>query len=134
MTDAVINLPFPVPLSDLYRNARGPGRAKTKRYQTWARAAGWELKAQKPPKMEGPVALEIAVERPVNKDGTVSRKKRDLSNLIKGVEDLLVDHGIIEDDSLVEDLRIRWALPGEQVEGTRVSIERRIAAQIRRAA
>jgi Holliday junction resolvase RusA-like endonuclease len=124
MSNVVITLPFPVPLYDLFRNAKGPGRAKTKRYETWRRAAGWDLERQKPPSVTGPVALEIAIGKPLNKNGTENKRKRDLSNLVKGVEDILVDHGVIQDDSLIHDLRVRWAAPCEHVEGTRVSIER----------
>ena len=66
------------------------------------------------------MTLDIALGRPVNRDGTPSKRKRDLSNLIKCSEDLLVDHGVIDDDSLVQDLRVYWA---DGVAGARVTIK-----------
>lgn len=121
MTNVVIQLPFPVSTNALYTNVRGRGRVKTARHNTWRRAAGWDLEQQKPPTVEGPVALDIEYGRPRNRDGSKSKVKRDLSNLIKCVEDLLVAHGVIEDDSLVHDLHVSWA---DDVEGARVSIRR----------
>ena len=118
MSNYTLTLPFPVTTNSLYRNVPGRGRVKTERHRTWRQAAGWDLEQQKPPRVEGPISLEIAVCRP-------DRRKRDISNLIKCVEDLLVDHGVIEDDSLVHDLRIHWQ-PG--IEGARVTIERKDAA------
>ena len=125
MSNTVVTLPFPVSTNSLYRNLRGKGRVKTERHRTWRRAAGWDLEHQKPPSVEGPVALDIALGRPTNQDGTPSKVRRDLSNLIKCLEDLLVDHGVIEDDSLVQDLRVYWA---EDIDGARVAISRRDAA------
>ena len=57
-----------------------------------AQAAGWELKLQHPRKIQGPVAISIAAGRP-------DQRKRDLDNIAtKAVLDLLVAHGVIEDD------------------------------------
>lgn len=104
----VIELPFPVSVNALYRNQRGKGRVKTERYRTWRRVAGTMLEQQKPGSIEGPVALDIALGHPVNRDGSRNKIRRDLCNHIKCIEDLLVDHGVIEDDSLVQSLTIRW--------------------------
>ena len=129
MSNVVIELPFPPSANALFRNATAKDnsrkRPQTQRYRTWIRAAGWDLERQRPPKMEGPVALDIAVGKPVNRDGTPNKVRRDIGNLHKAIEDLLVDHGVIEDDSLVHDLRIHWQ-PG--IEGARVTIQRKDAA------
>jgi len=96
-----IQFPYPPTANNLFFNRPGKGRVKTERYRTWLRAAGNDLLLQRPPKISGKVVVSIVVGRP-------DRRKRDLSNCIKPIEDLLVAHGLIEDDSLVESLSIRW--------------------------
>jgi len=110
----IITLPFPVSVNAMYANRKNGGRQKSKRYLTWANAAGWELKSQSPISIKGRVNLDVVFQR---KD----RRRRDISNLIKSVEDLLVDHGIIEDDSLVDELRLSWG--GHNSPGALVQIE-----------
>lgn len=101
MSETVINLPFPPTTNHLFFNRPGKGRVRTDRYRTWATAAGWDLKAQKPQPIEGDFTLEIILGRP-------DKRRRDASNLIKAVEDLLVEHRIVEDDSQCMDVRARW--------------------------
>ena len=108
-----INLPFPVSLNAIYRNVPGRGRVKTERYRTWLQAAGWDIKQQKPERIKGPYQITMLVQR---KD----KRKRDLSNLIKGVSDLLVTHQIIEDDSLEQRVVMEWSA---DIEGCRVVLE-----------
>ncbi len=110
-----IDLPFPPSANHLFANVKGKGRVRSDRYRQWANAAGWMLISQKPDKIEGPFALALVVQR---KD----RRKRDIGNLLKGVEDLLVDHGIIEDDSLAERIHLAWCEASEAPEGCRVVI------------
>ena len=98
-----VHIPYPPTANNLFFNKSGRGRVKTERYRTWLRAAGNELLVQRPPKLTGKVVLSISLGRP-------DRRKRDLSNCIKPIEDLLVAHGLIEDDSLVERLSICWAV------------------------
>lgn len=77
------------------------GRFKTVAYKKWLTDAGWELKAQRPPRVEGRYAMHLSF-------GAV-RQRRDLSNCIKAVEDLIVAHGIVEDDSLAVRIVAEWA-------------------------
>ena len=107
-----IDLPFPVSTNALTFNRKG-GRTKTKKYQAWIREAGWELIRQNPGHMPGEVVLNLKVER--KKDN----RRRDLSNHIKGIEDLLVAYDVIEDDSKVVCLMAEWS---ETVTGARVEI------------
>lgn len=97
----MLKLPAPPSVNMLYRNVSGKGRCKTKRYMTWINAAGWMIKEQRPDSIKGWIVLDITVNRP-------DARKRDISNTIKAVEDLLVEHRIIEDDSLVLEVRARW--------------------------
>ena len=93
----LLTLPTPPSTNNLFVNVKGRGRVKTDRYRSWLRAAGNELRAQKPRKVAGPVAVSIEVG---------PDKRRDLDNYSKAVLDLLVMCGAIDDDSNVMDLRL----------------------------
>lgn len=102
MTDRYsISLPLPPSTNNLYRNVPGKGRVKTKKYTGWIRECLWELKAGNFPKFKGHYEINICVLR---KD----RRKRDLSNFLKPVEDLLVRAGIVEDDSLCMKIEMEY--------------------------
>lgn len=100
----VVNLALPLPPStnELYRNrtkqeiANGKamgialrGRARTERYKTWARAAGNALIAAKPGRIEGRYSLTITI---------AETARMDLGNAEKALSDLLVKHGVVDDD------------------------------------
>jgi Holliday junction resolvase RusA-like endonuclease len=96
-----IELPLPISLNNAYANrkprlgSRG-GRYPTKKHLLWKMAAAWELKIAKPVKISGPYTFQIIV--PMGMRG-------DASNRIKLVEDLLVSHGVTDDDSKCVDSR-----------------------------
>ena len=119
MTKTVVKLPFPVSTNALYTNVPGRGRVKSARHATWKQVAGIELAQQRLKPVKGVVHLDIALGRPKNRDGTPSKVRRDLSNLVKCVEDILVEHGTIEDDCLVHDLHVYWC---EKTGGAAVTI------------
>ena len=99
----MIHLPFPVSVDAAWRNVPGHGRVKTKRYLAWEKEAGVEILRQRPIQpILGPFHLAIMATRPELK------RKRDISNLIKLPEDLLVAFNIIEDDSFAQSVTIRW--------------------------
>lgn len=83
---------------------------KTRRYRKWAADATWS--AVGAPQTSGPIAVTITAGRP-------DRRRRDLDNLFKPTLDFLTDRKLIEDDSLIEDLRIKWGVG----EGLKVEIE-----------
>lgn len=112
---------FPPSANSLYANVPGKGRVKTERYRTWATAAGWDVKAQKPAKITGRYAITLTVQRKDN-------RRRDLSNLIKAVSDLLVDQQVIEDDSLEEEVHLYWYRAVEGCVVEIVPIDQRRAA------
>lgn len=101
---AELSLPFPPPLSACFTNAAKRGRVKTKRYIAWQQhamyAAGWQ------PSLKGKVGVIVNATPP-------DKRKRDLDNLCKPIMDLLTTKGVIEDDSLVESLYLRWHREGE---------------------
>lgn len=105
MTSAIIiKTPHLVPsVNALYRNVTGKGRVKTKRYKEWAMAAGWDVSQQtRGNAVKGPYELSLTISR------AKARANSDLSNRVKGVEDLLVDHGVIEDDKFCQRLVLEY--------------------------
>lgn len=105
-------LPYPPSANTAYRNVPGKGRVKTERYNAWIQHA--TVKTVPPPGLvAGRIDLVMQLTPP-------DRRKRDLTNVIKCTEDFLVRRGVIEDDSLVESLYIRWWREGEP--GVRVMV------------
>jgi|SRR5581483_9591382 len=106
-------LPFPPSVNNLFANGKS-GRYRTQRYDTWIHEAGAEIMRQRPSKVAGPVVLMFEFGNPY-------KRKRDISNLIKAPEDLLVKHGIIEadDDTIVQEIRAKWS---PDVEGVKVTV------------
>lgn len=108
-------LPMPPSSNGLFRNTTAgdrevarkqgrtcPPRVKTSRYKAWIEQAGLALLAQglREP-TPGWVRLTILLHAP-RPEG-----RFDTDN-VKAVADLLTRHGLIEDDSLIADLRVCW--------------------------
>lgn len=117
MTTVVLDLPFPPSANAIWRNV-GARTLKSKRYREWETAAGWDIKAQKPGKVQGPYELELIFER---KDG----RKRDIGNLEKAVSDLLQTNSIIENDCMAQKITMYWG----DVKGCRVVVREAIPLQ-----
>lgn len=125
----VINVPRPPSGNALTRNVSAteraraaalgkkapPGRVKTDRHLTWLRAAGNEVLMQRPGRVSGAYELTLQVRRPDRKG------RHDLANFEKAASDLLVSHGIIEDDSYAERVTIEWS---DTVEGAQLIVEK----------
>lgn len=111
----VINLPFPPSVNNLFVNGKS-GRFRSQRYDSWVMEAGNEILRQRPAKVAGPVVLTFEFS-----DGH-DKRRRDISNLIKAPEDLLVSHRIIEADDqfTVRKISASWS---PDVEGVRITIE-----------
>ncbi len=110
----IIDLPFPPSVNNLFLNGKH-GRFRSQKYDSWIMEAGAEIMRQRPSKVAGQVALSFEFQEGRDK------RKRDITNLVKAPEDLLVKHGIIEadDGSIVREVFARW---NEQVVGVRVTI------------
>lgn len=108
MTEAAINLPFPVSVNGMFANVMGRGRVKTVPYKEWLQEAGWMLKSQSVEPFDGPVEIHAIVCPP-------DKRRRDLDNLWKPILDLLTHHKVIADDSFecVRALYISWVTEGE---------------------
>ncbi len=111
---ACLVLPFPPSVNALYStNKRTHRRFKSKRYEAWEEGAdAWLLEQSPLPRIKGAFNAVFSFGRP-------DKRKRDVTNLIKAPEDLLVKHGVIEDDSLAESVLARW---DKDVVGVRVEI------------
>jgi crossover junction endodeoxyribonuclease RusA len=94
----------------LFRNSV-KGRIKTKAYDEWIKAAGWEVAIQNPGCVSGPYHLQIAVRR--------ASLRADIDNYIKSCSDLLVKMGVVDDDCHAESVSAYWSDKGE---GVRVTI------------
>ncbi len=101
MSTVRLTIPYPPPLSALYRNQHGPGRVKTARYKTWIRAASNEVMAQRRDHFAGPVTLALTAIRP-------DKRRRDLDNLLKASQDLMVHCGVLDDDQQVIKVSAEW--------------------------
>jgi Holliday junction resolvase RusA-like endonuclease len=93
-------LPIAPSTNGLTRNVPGKGRVKTDLYRRWLIEAGWALKEQHVPKVEGTVSLTFWA--------AIPKRSRDLDNLIKATLDLLQANGIIENDALVCEIGAKW--------------------------
>lgn len=96
MTSILINLPVPPSVNNLFATA-GKRRVTSKKYADWIEIAGWKLKSQRPGSVSG--WYELFVFLPVKMPG-------DIGNREKALSDLLVKHGVIEDDKLAWSIRI----------------------------
>ena len=111
-------LPFPPSLNGLFPGKQR--RFKSAAYKAWIERAGWALNAQDTSHFSTPVEETISLERPVTKAG--KPKKWDLANFEKAVNDLLVDHHVLMDDSLIHKLTMQW---DDKIVGAMVEIEER---------
>lgn len=95
-----LDLPLPPSVNNLFSTS-GRRRVKSREYQSWLRAAGLEIVAQKqrPNAIKGRVAVDVQCV-----DG-----RTDLDNRMKTILDLLVLHCLIERDApeIVREVRVR---------------------------
>lgn len=94
-----IELPFPPSVNNLYINTTR-GRMKSAGYKMWFAEASLRVKDSHRLGL-GHYSISICCRRP-------DQRKRDLANLEKAVSDLLVEHGVVQDDSLCERLTMQW--------------------------
>jgi Holliday junction resolvase RusA-like endonuclease len=102
---------MPPSANNCFFNLPNGGRARSKRYDTWRNAAGWEIKLQRQPSIKGPVNITYTYE-----DGGT---RADLGNLEKAPTDLLVHLCLIEGDGpkVVRSIKLQWgAVEGLQIE------------------
>ena len=92
-----VTLPWP-PSVNHYWAARGKGRYIAPHARAWHREA-WSILRAHRCRYTGPVALYMFAYPP-------DRRRRDLDNLLKAVQDALVAARVIEDDYQVAELHV----------------------------
>lgn len=97
----VLHLPTPPSVNNLFKNI-ARGRAKTERYEAWIAEAGLKLNLQRPRLVRGPFLVTMVFVRP-------DLRRRDLDGMIKAPLDLLVKHGVVQDDHLCQSIRLSWS-------------------------
>jgi len=105
-------LPRPPSVNNLFFTTKRGSRARTDRYQRWRNEAHQLIMVQRvgqPWPLVGRYTLSLVIER----------GRGDLGNCEKAVSDALVYMGIVADDSLAEEIHLRWGA----VEGCAVEIE-----------
>lgn len=110
MTYALFSIPVPPTTNNLFATV-GRRRVQTREYKSWLEAAGWQIKTQRVPKVEGDVKVTLVITRP-----TVTS---DLDNRIKPILDSLVKFGVIDDDTQVCAINAAWGF----ADGCRVIVE-----------
>ena len=108
LQDLTLYLPVGPSVNTLFNNVaragkRGKLRVPTKKYILWKTSAKTAIRMQLPDEwiaIDKPLSLLIELQRPTSNS--------DLSNRIKALEDSLVQNGVICDDRLVHDIRIKW--------------------------
>ncbi len=101
-------IPFPPSLNSLF-----PGKSrrhKSEKYEAWIYEAKRALAQQSFTQFTKPVSISYKFGKPDN-------RKRDIDNLFKAPNDLLVACGMLKDDSLVHKISGEWAdIDGCEVE------------------
>lgn len=98
-------LPYPPSTNHLFASF-GNRRVKSTHYNAWRKQAELAILEQGRRRLTGPIALHIALVRP-------DKRRRDLTNAaFKAVEDVLVEMGVIDDDSLVQRVSAEWVQSG----------------------
>lgn len=99
-----VRIIFPISTNKIW-TPRGGGFKRSPSYMAWRKEALWLLKAERINQIvRGPYKMTMRVSRP-------DAKRRDIDNLLKGISDVLVDAGLVEDDSLCEWIDAAW-VPG----------------------
>jgi len=108
-------LPYPPSINHYYGRSRN-GRVYIKAQGKEYRELVWSMSRKCPDKYTEPVAVTFTLYPP-------DQRKRDLDNVLKAMQDALEYAGVIENDALINDLRIVRADP---VKGGRVVCEIRV--------
>lgn len=103
-----INLPFPPSSNNMFVNAKGKGRIKSKEYDAWRQHALLMINSQKIKPIKGEVSISIGLVKQ-------TYHRQDCTNRIKAVEDCLVEAGIIQndDDRYVRRVSVEWLAHGD---------------------
>lgn len=97
MTAISFTLPFPPSVNGLFSGKAR--RYASPAYKAWKAAARPHVPGGL---IAGPYALDLVFDRP-------DRRARDLGNLEKAVSDLIVERGLVIDDSCCQRITLSWS-------------------------
>ena len=100
----LLTFPFPPSVNSLYDGGKNTKRRFTsERYARWIEDAGWHLLSQRDRnnRHTGPVEVVYTLCPP-------DKRRRDVFNYEKAISDLLVKHGILSDDVLIQKGTVQW--------------------------
>ena len=117
-------LPLPPSVNNCFAsNWKTKRRFKSKAYTKWIKAS---LKAVEGQSLtywpNGSLKIEIGIAKPLNKDGTETKRKMDLDNRVKPIFDLMTELQVWRDDSQVDHLTVYWDR-SKTFEGVKVKIK-----------
>lgn len=122
----IFRLPLPPSVNNLFATVPARGKKKARRvhsrsYSAWRVTAGKEISVQRqamPTKRVGG-AYKLLIVADWRERTASNGRGRDLGNFEKAVSDALVWMNIIDDDSLAEEIHLRWG----DVVGCEVTVE-----------
>ena len=97
-----LTLPWPPTVNTYWRNFNGRTIISAKGREYRKAVAGQVLIQRAAKRVDYAVKVEIKAYRP-------DRRRRDLDNLLKALLDSMIYAGVMQDDALIEDLRVYWA-------------------------
>ena len=97
MTAVSFTLPFPPSVNGLFSGKAR--RYASPAYKAWKAAARQHVPGGL---IAGPYSLDLVFDRP-------DRRARDLGNLEKAVSDLIVERGLVIDDSCCQRITLSWS-------------------------
>jgi Holliday junction resolvase RusA-like endonuclease len=92
--------------NNLYDNTPH-GRRKSTGYRKWLIEAGWRVREQQVKAVPG-TRWGLTIAAPIN-------MKRDISNVIKATEDLIVELQLIPDDRFIDDIHVVRLTEGKEM-------------------
>ena len=96
----IIRLAYPPSVNHIWRTGKGGQVYKSADAKSWADKAAWDVKLSGV-KVRGRYLLRVVVKAP-------DKRRRDLDNLGKAVNDALQAGGAVEDDSLCQAALWSW--------------------------
>lgn len=109
----ILDWPFPPSVNSLYDGGHKTHRRfKSDTYKDWLRKLQGTVKVRGLAIFTNPCKAIYTLQRP-------DKRRRDVANYEKAVSDALVKHGVLSDDTLIEEITLKW---GEAPQGVRVEI------------
>lgn len=96
-----VTLPVPPTANNLFPTSKSGHRFPSAKYKAWRKVADEAYTAAQ----KGQTTLYGRI-RAKYEYSFADKRKRDLANFEKGITDFLVGKGVIEDDSMIDDLRL----------------------------